>query len=514
MPMAAGASFSLSAGKKSPVVQITTQKNDHPPGSIYTQLGVKPLINARGTVTIIGATKMLPEVEKAMKAASLEYVQLDELMEKVSERLSVLTGAEAGIITTGATGAMIVACAGIVTGGDPDKLWQLPDLSSMKDEVIIPSYSWTAYESSVKGVGVRMIEVTTVDELKKAINAKTALVLVLSGEQSENGPLSLAEISKIVQPNGIPILVDAAAEGLENPNPHLQQGADLVAYSGGKYLRGPQCSGLLLGKKSLVDAAWVTSAPHHGFGRGYKVGREEIVGMLAAVEMWFKRDHQNEFRVWTNRLLTIQDKLKNIPGLKTTLRQPKGRSNPSPDLWVEWENNKIPLTGFEVENLLWDHTPRIAVSGAGSFLPFPPNLKPNILVNSSQLSEGEEMIIGNALLTIFSSPPPQKNPPLAPGTDLSGNWKVHMKYAAGSDDHTFQLNQSGNRIAGMHTGSFVARKIEGEIHGADIVLRSAYREKGVRLSFEFSGKATASSMNGTVQMGEYGKATWQATRST
>ncbi|MGH2646871.1 MAG: aminotransferase class V-fold PLP-dependent enzyme, partial [Ginsengibacter sp.] len=253
--------------------------------SIYDSIGVRTVINGRGTVTIIGASRMLPEVEKAMRAATRNYVQLDELMEGVAQRLAGLTGAEWGIVTTGATGALIVGCAGIITGGDPDKLWQLPDLEDMKNEVIIPTYSWTAYESAVRGVGVKMIEVSTPDELRAASNKKTSMVLVLAGEESEKGPLSIKTISSIVKPLDIPILVDAAAEGLFVPNPHLSQGADLIAYSGGKYLKGPQCSGLLLGRKDLVKAAWVTSAPHHGFGRGYKVGREEIVGMLKAVEM-------------------------------------------------------------------------------------------------------------------------------------------------------------------------------------------------------------------------------------
>src|SRR5690606_5812501 len=288
--------------------------------SIYTSIGVRPLINARGTVTIIGASRILPEVQQAMDAATREYVQLDELMEGVGKRLAELTGAEWGIVTSGASGAITAATAGCITGGDPDKLWQLPDLHNLKDEVIIPSYSRSAYDAAARAVGVRMVEVENLDELKAALGPRTAMIMVMAGSRSENGPLSLKEIASLAKPMDIPILVDAAAEGLPVPNPHLAQGADLVAYSGGKYLQGPQCSGLLLGRKDLVQASWITVAPHHGFGRGFKVGREEIMGALAAVEMWIKRDHEGIMKLWNARLEHISKKLQRIQGVNADVR--------------------------------------------------------------------------------------------------------------------------------------------------------------------------------------------------
>lgn len=482
--------------------------------NIYDSLGVRSVINGRGTVTIIGACRMLPEVEKAMKAATSHYVQLDELMEGAAKRLAELTGAEWGIVTTGATGALIIGCAGIVTGGNPDKLWKLPNLNGMKSEVIIPTYSWTAYESAVRGVGVKIIEVETSEQLKAALNNNTAMVLVLAGEQSENGPLSTSSISSIVKPFDIPILVDAAAEGLSLPNPHLSQGADLVAYSGGKYLNGPQCAGLLIGRKDLVKAAWMTSAPHHGYGRGYKVGREEIMGMLAAVEMWMKRDHVAEIKKWTSRLEHIALRLKKIPGVNTQIQQPRGRSNPSPDLKVQWDTSIIPLTGYNVENLLWDKTPRIAVSGAGSFLPFPPNMQPNILINSSQLIDGEEKIIANGVYQVLSDPPAinRNNAPAA--LDISGDWNVEIQFAAGTDNQKISLKQNGSEISGTHYGSYDSRDIAGTLNDYELLLRSSYKKKGVRISFEFTGTATNGKMEGQLTMGEYGLAHWKATRST
>lgn len=482
------------------------------PENIYDSLGVRSVINGRGTVTIIGACRMLPEVEKAMKAATRHYVQLDELMEGAAQKLAELTGAEWGIVTTGATGALIVGCAGIVTGGNPDNLWKLPNLEGMKSEVIIPTYSWTAYESAVRGVGVKIIEVETPEQLKSAINDNTAMVLVLAGEQSENGPLSTNIISSIVKPHGIPILVDAAAEGLSLPNPHLSQGADLVAYSGGKYLRGPQCSGLLIGRKDLVKAAWVTSAPHHGYGRGYKVGREEIMGMLTAVEMWLKRDHEAEMKQWVGWLQTIDARIKKLPGVSTEIRMPTGRSNPSPDLIVKWDQSVIPLTGYDVENLLWDQSPRIAVSGAGSFLPFPPNMQPNILINSSQLEAGEEKIIADGVYKILSNPPAihKNNAPAA--INISGDWKFEIQFAAAAENQKISLQQNGSELKGIHYGSYDSREIAGTLNGSELLLRSAYKQKGVRISFEFTGTTSDKMMEGDLTMGEYGLAKWRATR--
>lgn len=480
--------------------------------SVYDSLGVKSVINGRGTVTIIGACRMLPEVEQAMRAATEQYVQLDELMEGAAQRLAELTGAEWGIVTTGATGALIVGCAGVLTGGNPDKLWQLPNLEGMKSEVIIPKYSWTAYESAVRGVGVKLIEVASAEQLKAAVNNRTAMVLVLAGQQSENGPLSTRIISSIVKPLKIPILVDAAAEGLSLPNPHLSQGADLVAYSGGKYLSGPQCAGLLLGRKDLVKSAWITSAPHHGYGRGYKVGREEIMGMLTAVEMWFKRDHVAEMRKWNNWLNNIESRLENIPGVVTEIRQPHGRSNPSPDLMVSWDTSVIPLSGYDVENLLWEGNPRVAVSGAGSFLPFPPNMQPNISINSSQLEDGEEKIIAERVFEVLSKPPVIAKNLSAASFDVSGDWSVEMKFAASGAKQKFTLTQSGNNLSGIHIASYAQRPLAGHLNGNEILIRTNYTKLGVRLNFEYKGIVKNNAMEGRVSMGEYGMADWKATR--
>jgi uncharacterized pyridoxal phosphate-dependent enzyme len=481
--------------------------------SIYSTVGVRPLVNARGTVTIIGATRTLPEVKQAMEAAARDYVQLDELMDGVGRRLAELTGAEWGIVTSGASAALTVATAGCLTGGDPDRMAQLPDLAGLPDEVVTPRYSRTAYDHAIKAVGATVVEVATYDELVAALGPRTAMVMVLAGRGSEEGPLSLRRIAEVARPLGIPILVDAAAETLDVPNPHLAQGADLVAYSGGKCLRGPQCAGLLLGRKPLVQAAWINSAPHHGLGRGLKVGREEIMGMLAAVEMWMRRDHEAEARMWTGWLEHIAARVGRIPGVTTEIRQPRGRSNRTPSLGIGWDPARIPLTGHDVEMLLYEGEPRIAVSGAGSFLPFPPNLQPNIRISPYQLEAGEERIIAERVYQVLSSPPPAKPAPPAPAFDLAGRWEVDVEFAARRSRQVFVLAQDGAALSGTHHASFAPRAIAGALHGRDVVLRSSYTENGVRLNFTFTGTAAdAASMAGDLHLGEYGAARWSARR--
>lgn len=478
--------------------------------SVYEPLGVKTLINGRGTVTVVGASKVLPEVRDAMDAAINEYVQIDELMDGVGKRLGELMGTESGCVTAGASAAITAGTAGCVTGGDPDKIWMIPNITGMKDEVVVPAYSRSAYDAGCKAVGVRMIEVANVDELKAALGPRTAMVYLLAGAGSERGALSLKIISEHTKPLGIPILIDAAAEGPENPNPHIVQGADLVAYSGGKYLNGPQCAGLLVGRKDLVMAARMNTGPHHGFGRGFKVGREEIIGMLTAVEMWFKRDHVAERKLWTARLERIAERLKSVDGVTTSIRQPSGRSNPSPSLSVSWDQKKIPYIGQDVEDLLWNGSPRISVGAAGSY--FQPNQRSSISVNSSQLSNGEEKIIADRIFEVLSNPVASTRPSGAPAANISGQWDVETKYYATTVNQTFTIEQNDSTLKGTYIGHIGPRDLTGTIHGNDILIRSTYGVDGARVHSFFTGKLVGDIMEGHLSVGEYGEGSWTAKR--
>ena len=260
---------------------------------IYRSIGVRPLINCRGTLTVISGSLELPEVRAAVDAGALHHVALDELMEGAARRLAEITGAEWALVSAGCAAGISHTTAACVTGGNPDLHVRIPDLTGFaKDEVVIPKASRNEYDQAIRSAGVRIIEVGDAAEYEAALGPKVAMVYIMTGNRMENGPLNYDAVYSIAKKKNIPVFTDAAAEMLTIPNIYLQRGSTFVGYSGGKCLRGPQCSGLILGRKDLLQAAWVASAPHHGHGRTMKIGKEEILGLLAAVEMWVQRDHK------------------------------------------------------------------------------------------------------------------------------------------------------------------------------------------------------------------------------
>src|ERR1039457_7159242 len=240
---------------------------------------------------------------------------------------------------------------------------RMPKLDGMKNEVIIPLHSRNVYDHAVRMTGVNIIEIGSPEQLESAIHSRTAMIMIMSSPRSESGPLSTENICKIARAKAIPVIVDAAAETLTIPNKHLQRGANMVAYSGGKCLRGPQAAGLLLGQKNLLQAAWLNSAPHHAFGRSMKAGKEEIIGMLAALEGWLRRDHDAEWREWNPWLAAIREQVCRVPGVSASMIQPEDLSNHAPQLKLAWDSTKVGITGTEVRAALENGTPRIMLAG-------------------------------------------------------------------------------------------------------------------------------------------------------
>ena len=508
-------SLSSLAGVESPLVPSAEAAQDarRAAPDVYRSIGVKPLVNARGTFTIISGSLMLPEVRAAMDAAARQYVHLDELAESIGARLATLTGAEWGLVTSGCSAALTHATAACLAGGNPDLHVRIPNLAGFaKDEVIIPIHSRNVYDAAVRAVGARIIEVNTPAELEAALGPRTAMIYVLAGTAADQSPLNVKAIAQIANPKGVPILVDAAAEILTIPNVHLQNGAALVGYSGGKCLRGPQTAGLLLGRKDLVRAAWVHSAPHHGPGRAMKVGKEEAIGMLTAVEMWVKRDHDAEWKQWTGWLDHISRRLSEIPGMATTVTQPGGLSNRTPSLRLWWDPVRLGFSGETVVRALFDGEPRIAL--AAGRRPGPP-VETGVSVTPYMMSSGDETIVADRLHAVLTSralrdPAAETS---APAVDLAGRWNVRIEYAAGVSTHVLHLRQAGNDVGGTHQGDFVARDVVGTISGSDVRLRSNYGgQSGDSLSFTFTGKASRDEMSGDLDMGEYLTARWSARR--
>ncbi len=480
---------------------------------IYQSIGVRPLINARGTFTIISGSLMLPEVRAAMDAAARQHVHLDELAEAVGARLAELTRAEWGMVASGCAAALTHATAACVAGGNPDLHIRIPNLAGFpKDEVIIPKHSRNVYDAAVRAVGVRVIEVESVADLEAALGPRSAMIYILAGPQADKSPLNTRAVAQQARPRGVPVLVDAAAEVLTIPNVHLEAGADLVGYSGGKCLRGPQSAGILLGRKDLVRAAWVHSAPHHGFARAMKVGKEEAIGMLMAVEMWVKRDHQAEWNQWMAWLDHIAKRVSAIDGVKTSIMEPEGLSNRTPSLSIRWDRARLGVSGRTVARQLLDGDPRIATPGGRDAQK---GTETGLSITPYQMSPGEEKIIADRLYALMSNPPvreseEQKKPPSA---DLTGQWDVRIEYVAGSSSHRLYLRQQGDRIEGTHQGDFVSRDLSGRIDGDEVRLSSSYTERhGDSLMFTFSGKVTGDEMSGSLDMGEYLAARWTATR--
>jgi uncharacterized pyridoxal phosphate-dependent enzyme len=481
---------------------------------VYQSIGVRPLINARGTFTIISGSTMLPEVRAAMDAAAQKYVHLDELTEAVGARLAALTGAEWGLVSNGCSAGLTLATAACVAGGNPDLHIRLPNLSGFpKDEAIIPTHSRNVYDAALRSMGVRVVEVSTLAEFEAALGPRVAMIYILAGPNADNSPLNVKAIAPMAHAKGVPILVDAAAEILTIPNVHLQNGATLVAYSGGKCLRGPQTAGLLLGRKDLVRAAWVHSAPHHGVGRSLKVGKEDAIGMLMAVEMWVKRDHEAEWKRWTGWLDHINKRVSSIDGVTTTVSQPNGLSNRTPSLRIFWDPQKLGITGEAVARLLFQSEPRITLDARGGGQAG----QTGVSVTPYMMAPGDERTVADRLVAVLSKPPVQTAPApaAAPAADLTGQWIVRIQYAAATSNHTLHVTQKGNDLGGVHQGEFTTREITGTLDGDAVRIRSAFGEQhGDSINLTFTGKVTGDQMGGALDMGEYLSATWTATRRT
>jgi D-glucosaminate-6-phosphate ammonia-lyase len=505
LPFAGGAV----GGIQSLVAATTVQKGPLKAGAmVYQSIGVEPVINCRGTFTIIGASTIMPEAKEAMASAQMHYVQLDELAMGVGQRLAEISGAEWGLVSSGCAGGMKLVTIGCVTGGNPEKLVRIPDLAGIeKNEVIIPKNSRNVYDHAIRNVGVKIITVNTQEELERAISSRTAMIYMMAGDPAATGPLSLETIAKVAKPKNIPILVDAAAEALTlNPNVHLAKGATVVAYSGGKAIRGPQSAGLMLGNKKILMAGWQASAPHHGPARDNKVGKEEQIGMLAAVEAWTTRDHAKEELLWTSYLETILKRVSDIEGVKTSISQPVGLDNRTPTLSITWDPNKFNATGQDMATYLSTTKPRIALSsiGGGSKGASDANLT-GLSVAAWMMQPGDDKIVANRIYEALNMKrPPRVKEMKAATADLKGRWDVTVEYFNETSDHKFIIEmQDGNWLKGSHQGSFSLNELEGTIEGNEVKFRSNSRMLADNVPFTFSGTVNGDSMSGNIHNGEY-----------
>ncbi|HUQ91818.1 MAG TPA: aminotransferase class V-fold PLP-dependent enzyme [Bryobacteraceae bacterium] len=488
-----------------------------PGPEIYQSIGVEPVINCRGTFTIIGASVELPEVRAAMDAASRYFVQLDELAGAVGQRLAELTGAEWGMVSAGCAAGLKHVTAACVAGGNPEKLLRIPDLSGMeKTEVVVPKSSRSAYDHAIRNIGVKLIMVDTAEEFERALSPRTAMIYLSAGGSTSSGPLSLENVARMAKSRDIPILVDAAAEVLTIPNVHLARGATVVAYSGGKAICGPQCAGLLLGRKDILMSAWQASSPHHGPGRDNKVGREETLGMVAAVEAWVKRDHKAEWTKWLSYLDTISKRLSKVDGVTTEVREPTGLSNRSPVLLISWDPAKLHINGEEVAEEVARNKPRIALGagglGRGRREDPVDSSSTSINITAWMMQPGDDRVVADRLFGVFSKKRSPKPAMSQPAANLSGRWDVDVEFFSSKSRHTLMLEQDGNRLQGSHKGDFSVRDVFGTIDGDQVKLQSTERIPGDSITFTFAGSLSGDSIAGPVYMGEYLNAKFTAKR--
>ena len=483
----------------------------------YLALGVRPFINCCSVRTMHGGSLMLPRVRAAMDAASREFVNLDELMEAAGQRLAELTGAEWGIVTCGSAAAVALASAACIAGNDPVRMLRLPFTEGWVNRVILPKNQRFAYDQAIRMVGAHIVEIDSAADLDAALREPVAMVAIL-GTNEENSRVRLEEIAARVKPLGIPILVDAASEHLRRPSPWLQRGADMVIYSGGKFLRGPQTSGLLLGKKNLVQAAWRNASPHQAFGRPMKVSKEDVIGVLTAVEYWLEeRDEKTELQHWHDDLQQIARQVAAVPGVSSEVVEPSGVVR-VPLLHVRWDG--IALDGMGLRLRLLDGTPRIMLDDTAA-------TANSVKIDPFQFQPGEAAEVGRAIAaTLHAARSLAPAPEPAAGIDLSGEWSVRVQFLHGERLHKLRLQQQGSQLSGSQESEQFAGKVVGKLTAQDVRLEFEARHEGSAIAYRFEGKVDADRMAGEVVLGsatdnhrgpvnlsQFGKGQWQAQRA-
>ena len=358
-------------------------------GNPYEELGVTTVINCEGTMTTLGGSLPHPDLEAVMTMAGRHFVSIPELEvaagKRIAEMLKLPDGCTA-LVTSGAAAAIQSGLAGILTGGNETLIRQLPDLTGMKSEVIIQKSHRNPFDHQLRSTGVKLIEIETADQLRAAVSERTAM-MHFSNFANAAGRIKVDEWVKLGKEFNIPCMNDAAAD--TPPVSHLwdytHMGYDLVTFSGGKAIRGPQCAGLLIGRKELVANALLNNSPHEDtLGRSQKVGKEEIVGMVKALELFLAEDHDALAREWQDRLERISIEIRNVPGVSTSFFVPD-IANHVPHMSITWDTARIPLSPQQASKLLRSSTPSI-VLGAGEE-------RPGLAMNSFMLQPGEDKIV-------------------------------------------------------------------------------------------------------------------------
>jgi len=477
---------------------------------------VRPFINCCGIRTLFGGGRSHPKVREAMAAVGDSLVDMNEMMDAAGARLGELTVAEWGAVTSGGAAGLLLATLACVVGNDPVRILRLPRIEDAPNRIVIPHDQRFAYDAAMRMPGTEIVEVSDIASLNAALADNAAMVSVL-GRVANKSAIPFEEIVKAARAHGVPIMVDAASERLQSPEPWLARGADLVVYSGGKYLRGPQNSGLLLGRKSLVEAAIRNSAPHHGFARPMKVPREIIVGMIAAVEASLVGyDLADDLKRWAGDLDSLASVFEGHNAFTCSVIEPRGAS-PVPRIRITWERGSSAMTGADLRATLLAADRRILLDDITA-------TENSVTVDPFNLLPGEAEIVGAAILSAVRSATPAA-PAAETGVpaDIGGKWVVDVSFLHGTRSHSVHFEQSNAVLSGSQTSPAFSGPVTGEVTGSTVRFIFTARVGSLTARYEFSGTVENGRMHGEVRLGasngdnhgivnfsQYGSGQWSA----
>src|SRR5713226_4838258 len=366
-------------------------------GNPYEELGLTTVINCEGTMTVLGGSLLRPELEAVMAMAGQHFVSIADLEVAAGKRIAEMLKLPQGymaLVTSGAAAAIQSGLAGILTGDNESFIRQIPDLTGMKSAVIIQKSHRNPFDHQLRNTGIKLVVIETREQLRSAVNERTAM-MHFTNFANAAGQIKVDEWPKLAKEYKLPCMNDAAAD--TPPVSHLwdytNMGYDLVTFSGGKAMRGPQCAGLLIGRSEMVANALLNNSPHEDtLGRSQKVGKEEIVGMIKALELYLNEDHEALSREWQSRLDGISRQVRNVPGVSTSFFTPD-IANHVPHMQITWDAGLIHLTPQEASKWLRNAKPPIVIgSGEG---------RPGLAMNSFMLQPGEDKIVAQQLMKLF-----------------------------------------------------------------------------------------------------------------
>ena len=483
--------------------------------NVYERIGVTPFINLTSTRTMNGGSAALPGVAEAVYEASFYHVNMQELLEKAGPYIADLLEVPAAMVSTGAAGALTCATLACMAGGDIETLQQLPDTEGIKDEVVAVGWSRSIYDHAIRMTSAKMVDVFKPEDLERAFGPQTFMAFAGQRIQAPDSRIPLETFVKAAHDHGVPVLVDAAAELPLIPDPFLSRGVDLVVYSGGKSVKGPQSSGLLLSnRKDLARAAYVGSAPHHTYARPLKVSKEEVMGLIAAVEALVTTrniaDEHGKYKRWFRHII---ERITQVPGVEARIIE-SPRPGYYPTMHVEWDTKRIGLVAREVGEQMLYGEPRIMTHA------FPKELDPtsaetnHFIIRPMAMYQDDYKVVAERLHEVFrDAPAPKpKKMPAPPSGNLDGHWEVDIDYVANKARHTMYLQNKGNEILGLHRGRIAQGKVKGEIDGDQVYFESRGKYEAARMRYFFKGTLRGDEMGGELGLGEYGKGRWKARR--